>query len=250
MKFKLSLILLLTCFISFNCKKYFEAAAPNNFSGTTYNYLGTWNTNGVPNYLVTPSDTVSAAETNFINSTLPEGHSAVTAHPELFSASSSQANLNLTQKSTVYISFVHDGSGNNNVIGFFTYPTANPPTAANQLGGVTIIFPSAKSSGTNGFLPLGSKVKIGTFNAGTSIGFILLQSGWNPTTSTVNTSDLHFATIDALNPETDPTLQRHAILLNYQGKTLVCFEDSNRQSTGTDSDFNDVIVAATIVPAP
>jgi hypothetical protein len=248
MKPKKILLLFISCLMFISCKKYLAAAlAPDDFSGTKYTYLGSWNSNGVPNYLVSPSDTISQGMINFINTTLPEGVNNVTAHPELFTSSAS-ANLNITSKTEVFITFAHDGSGNTNSVGFYTYPTANPPLTASAIANITILFPAAKAPGSNGYLPLGSKVNIGTYTAGTSIGFVILQSGWVPSNASVFTGGTHFASADALNPETDPTLQRHAVLLNYQNKTLICFEDSNRQSGGSDNDFNDVIIYATETP--
>ena len=91
-------------------------------------------------------------------------------------------------------------------------------------------------------------MKIGRFEAGTSVGFVLLQGSWNPATHTINNKVAHFCTTDVLNPETDPNLQKHAVLINYipEKKLLVSFEDTDRTRPDCDNDFNDVVVYCTV----
>ena len=59
---------------------------------------------------------------------------------------------------------------------------------------------------------------------------------------------VHFLTDDALNPEVDPNLKKHAILINYtpDNKVLIGFEDLDRTSPGCDNDFNDLVFYETI----
>lgn len=245
---KLNLYLLLFL-VMIGCTKYIPPVlAPYDFSKTQYDFLGTWNSNGVPNYLVSPSDSITQGMSNFINSTFPEGKNNLIAHPELFNGVSSSIQ-NVTSKSTLYVTYAHDGAGSLNSVGFYTYPTNNPPTTASEIAKITILFPSAKAAGNGGYLPLGSKVNIGTFEAGTSIGFVIVQAGWTSYNSTFYAGGQHFAGTDAVNPETDPGLQKHAIKLTYQGTNLICFEDSNRQTQNADDDFNDVILYVKQVPS-
>jgi len=249
MKSKLFQLFMLIALLFAGCKKYYQGATNDKFAGTTYNYLGTWNAQGVPNYLANPADTIPKGMSQLITSTLPEGINNYLAHPELFTAANA-ANLNLTTKTQVSITFAYDGSGNANTLGFYTYPTNNPPSSAGSIPTITIIFPDAKKPGNGGSLPLGSKVNIGTYSAGTSIGFVMFQSGWVPTTQSIATSAVKFVSADVLNPESNPSLQRHVVLLGYQGKTLICFEDTDRQTGGSDNDFNDIVLYATQVPVP
>ncbi len=65
----------------------------------------------------------------------------------------------------------------------------------------------------------------------------------------MNNDAVHFASNDVLNPEVDPKLKKHAVLINYtpENKILVGFEDYDRTQAGCDNDFNDVVIYATIV---
>ena len=86
----------------------------------------------------------------------------------------------------------------------------------------------------------GNKVHIGTFGPGSTIGWVLIANGYNGTTITNGLGMLYSNT--NLNPETNPSLKKHSILLNDlgRGKFLLSFEDQRRDGT-TDNDFNDAI---------
>jgi len=95
----------------------------------------------------------------------------------------------------------------------------------------------------------GDKVSLGTFSAGTSIGFILLANAW--TGSGVDVVDaVKYYSNDALNPETTTSLQKHSVALydNTDNLTIIGFEDTNRQTGGSDNDFNDLVIYATSNP--
>ncbi len=92
----------------------------------------------------------------------------------------------------------------------------------------------------------GDKVKIGRFPAGTSVGFVLLQNAYQPN-GTINYSATKFYSTEGLNPESDPKIKRHNVVLhNLSQKTfLIGFEDINRTNGyGSDQDFNDLVVYA------
>ncbi|HTM91053.1 MAG TPA: DUF4114 domain-containing protein, partial [Flavisolibacter sp.] len=112
---------------------------------------------------------------------------------------------------------------------------------------ITYVFPNA---GHLSPLWAGDKVKIGSFNAGTSIGFVLMQDAWNDATKTLNNAAVHFCSNDVLNPETNPALKKHAVLIIYSSgnnrKVLIGFEDVDRTKQECDQDFNDVVVYATV----
>jgi len=210
---------------------------------TVYKTLGTFSSAGKPNYLV-GKDSISDTLQSFIDSILPPGQDIKVSHPELLSTN---ADIEIKQASDVYITFVSEGSGLTTSVGFYTYPTNSPPQNSKDIQVITYVFPS---SGLNTPLETGDKVYIGRFEAGTSIGLVLLQGGWDITKSALNNNVAHFWTTDILNPEFDFNLKKHAILLNYtQGKKgLICFEDFDRTKPECDNDFNDQIVFFTINP--
>lgn len=222
------------------------ASVPVTFTSTTYQTLGANDDTGKPLYLTT-KDVVSSGMMSYISTTLPETKDLRKTHPELLS-NTAIADIKMTQKSDIAITFVYQGTGVSDAIAFYTYPTNSPPASAADIKTITYIFPLAGYGTT---LQPGDKVKIGTFDAGTSVGFVLMQNGWNPTTKTTNNNAVHFCSNDALNPETDPGLKKHAVLINYapENKVLIGFEDLDRSTPQCDHDFNDVVVYATVTPA-
>ena len=168
------------------------------------------------------------------------------SHPELFS-SDAGADIVLTQTSHVYVTYIFQGAGMTNTIAFYTYPTNKPPLKTTDIKTITYIFPNA---GNGSPLEVGDKVKIGRFNAGTSIGFVLLADGWNSTTKELDNKVLHFYSTDILNPEPDPGLKKHVVSIEYapESKVLIGFEDLDRTRNDCDHDFNDVMFYETVTP--
>jgi LruC domain-containing protein len=150
--------------------------------------------------------------------------------------------------SDVWITFVSEGAGLLNSLGYYTYPTNNPPARVSDISKITIIFPNSSAVGSAGGLKSGDKVKLGRFNAGTSIGFVLLQNAWS-TTSGVITNTVKFYSNPTFNPETTAATRKHTVTLydDVHKLFLMGFEDLNRQ-TESDNDFNDLVVYATSNP--
>jgi hypothetical protein len=221
---------------------------PVKFTATTYQTLGNFDNLGNPSYLTT-NDVISSDLKTYISTTLPEGKDLRTTRPDLLT-NKAIGDITMTQKSDVSITYVSTGPGTSyaDAIAFYTYPTNAPPASAQDIKKITYIFPNA---GGGTYLQPGNKVKIGTFTVGTSIGFVLLQNAWNSTTKTINTDVPHYCTNDILNPEVDPNLKKHAVLINYapENKVFIGFEDTDRTSPQSDHDFNDVVIYATVTPA-
>ncbi|MCD8741122.1 LruC domain-containing protein [Mucilaginibacter roseus] len=207
---------------------------------------------GKPVFLESTSDVIDPSLLSYVNASLPEGTPLTTSHPEYLTSSAVQT-INVTAKSDVWVTFVSEGAGYRNTLAYYTYSTNNPPTAAGGgtlLGGidkVTYIFPNASALGSGGGLVSGNKVKLGTFEAGTSIGFVLIQDAWTGTG--VNAGNTKFYTMDKFNPETTTATRRHSVMLydDVHKLFLLGFEDINRQNN-SDNDFNDLVVYATSNP--
>ena len=227
------------------CKKNTipPVTTPVKFNSTSYATLGTYDATGKPSYLTT-KDVVSTDLISYLSKTLPEHADLRTTHPE-FLSNSALPDIKITQKSNVAITFVSQGTGISDALGFYTYPTNNPPASAADIKTITYIFPSV---GLNSPLQPGDKVNIGSFDAGTSIGFVLMQNGWSPTSKSVVNDAVHFCSNPVLNPEVDPNLKKHAVLIPYdpEKKILIGFEDLDRTDSRCDNDFNDVVVYATV----
>jgi LruC domain-containing protein len=207
---------------------------------------------GRPAYLLSTGDVIDASLLSYINASLPEAKSLTTTHPE-YLTSSVTSTINVTAKSDIWVTFVSEGAAYKNGLGYYTYKTNSPPTQATGgllFGGideVTYVFPNASATGSGGGLKSGDKVKLGTFEAGTTVAFVLFQDAW--TGSGVNTSATKFYSNDKFNPESTAAARKHSVMLYdaVHKLFLMGFEDSNRQS-GSDNDFNDLVVYATANP--
>lgn len=233
----------------------------NGLLGTEYSYptgytlsnaFATPANLGKPAYLETTSDVIDASLLSYVNASLPESKTVPNLHPEYLANTATRV-INVTARSEVWITFVSEGAGFQNALGFYTYRTGSPPNSASGgtlFGGIdkiTYVFPNASSTGSGGGLKSGDKVKLGTFDAGTTIGFVLLQNAW--TGNGVNTSGTKFYTQDEFNPESTSALRKHTVMLYDAAHKLYLlgFEDQNR-SGSSDNDFNDLVVYATANP--
>ena len=203
---------------------------------------------GRPVYLESTPDNIDASLLSYVNASLPEGSQLPTTHPE-YVTTSAVPNLNVTATSDVWITFVSEGAGYMNTLAFYTYPTGSAPTSITDIDNATLVFPNASAYGSGGGLKAGDKVKLGRFNAGTSIGFVLIQNAW--TGSGVQTGNAKFYSDYRLNPESTAAKKKHSVTLydDVHKLFLIGFEDVNRDSgNGSDNDFNDLVVYATSNP--
>ncbi|MGI4749820.1 MAG: LruC domain-containing protein [Janthinobacterium lividum] len=215
---------------------------------------------GRPAYLEATPDVIDNSLLTYINTSLPETQAVSIKHPEYLS-SSAVSNINVTATADVWITYVSEGAGYQNSLAYYTYNTNNPPSATSggtNAGGVdkvTMVFPNASGVGSGGGLKSGDKVKLGTFNAGTTIAFVLLQNAW--TGSGVSLTTQKFYSDSRLNPESTSALKKHSVVLydDVHKLYLFGFEDTNRESSATnpsnyssDNDFNDIVFYASASP--
>jgi len=217
--------------------------------------LGTWNTIGVPDYLLSPSISLSAALINDINISLPETKKVPILNPQ-FIANGVMAALHIIENAKIELVFIHEGASYKNVLGYFHYPTSNPPTSVGDINKI-IAFPNVSYSSSGGGLSSGNRVKLmywtgttltETFPAGTSIGWFIEAYGYNNDGSISQTRPFYYS-FEQFNPETDPLLKPHNVLLFDPERNIVLigFEDVNR-SSGSDNDFNDAMFYAAATP--
>ncbi|RYY36569.1 MAG: LruC domain-containing protein [Sphingobacteriaceae bacterium] len=201
---------------------------------------------GRPKYLEVTGDNIPATLLKNINASLPESSPLPKTHPE-YMTSTATANLNIVELSDVWITYVSEGAGFLNTLAFYTYPTNNPPKLPSDIKNATYVFPNASNVGSAGGLKPGDKVKLGRFDKGTSIGFMILANAW--TGKDVATGSTTYYTNEALNPERDSKLKKHTVLLRDELHSvfLIGFEDLPRD-TDSDNDFNDLVIYATSNP--
>lgn len=208
-------------------------------------YLGTWKSDGTPNYLEPTQDIIDAGFLARVNESLPETQSLPKSHPEYLTTSDKSMIIN--ERADVWVTFIHEGAGYMNVLGFYTYPVGKAPTTTTEIDSITIVFPNVSYSGSGGGLKSGDKVKIGRFEPNTAIGWVVFSNGYSG--GKVGTGNWMLFSTQSLNGVTNPSLQQHNVLLNDAGfnRVVLGFEDIKRD-TGGDQDFNDCLFSVTSNP--
>ncbi|MDN5200196.1 LruC domain-containing protein [Fulvivirgaceae bacterium BMA10] len=220
-----------------------DNTAPN-FSETarflrTYAFLGNFNKKGVPAYLENERDEIQQDLLDDINASLPEREPVPEAHPE-YIAQGAETDLRLNAQTDIWVTFVHEGAGYKNVLGFYTYDVASPPQSADDIEELIVIFPNVSFKGSGGGLRSGDKVKIGRFDAGTGIGWFIVANGYKG--NRIGDGKNIFYSNPDFNPESSESLRQHNVLLRDNGRNLILlgFEDLKRD-VNSDEDFNDAV---------
>ena len=212
---------------------------------TKFVYMGKYDALGRPLYLEAQSDVISADMLKSINASLPETKNIAVTHPQ-YITDGAASDIVITQLADVYLTFTYEGAGYRNGMGWYKYKTGNAPKTLNDIDSIHFVFPNSSLLGSGGGMLSGDKVNIGRFEAGYTIGLVIFADGWNGSTINYYAGGAYFTDTN-LNPEVNPSLKRHTVLLQYQDKYLIGFEDMNREG-GSDNDFNDVIIYATSNP--
>jgi LruC domain-containing protein len=223
-----------------------SSAIPFKATNSVFHPMGEWNSQGVPLYLEPENDVIDTEFLNDINASFPESQPVPDFHPEYLDPEN-EYDFKLLEASDVWITFVHEGAGYRNVLGYYTYPVNNPPSDKDEIDTINIIFPNVSFTGSGGNLQSGNKVYLGQFPGNIGIGWVLIADGWQNQTVTEGRG-IYFSNPD-LNPESSPEKRQHAIHLfdNGRGLFLLGFEDLNRDGY-SDEDFNDAMFYATANP--
>ncbi|MDD4310802.1 MAG: DUF4114 domain-containing protein, partial [Candidatus Cloacimonetes bacterium] len=205
----------------------------------------TFNSQGVP----APMTSVPL-EPDFltrVNTTLPERYSVPQYHPHYLNPQN-QTNIKIDEPAEVWITFVHEGAGNKNALGFHTYPSATVPQTTNDVGIKTILLPNASLVGSSGGMQAGDTMYLGIFNPGTTLGWFLVANGFQSGANVSTTAPIYYSNTH-LNPEAAADDKQHSILVydSISERLLIGFEDLNR-TTGSDEDFNDLVFFVTVNP--
>lgn len=222
-----------------------------------YNVLGTWNSLGVPDYMEPIDDIISTTFLDDVNASLPENVRLPVSHPQYLS-NSQDANLVVKDECEIWVTFVHEGAGWLNMLGYYAYQVDSPPTSKEEINDLTIIFPNVSYQNSGGGLHSGNKVQLfylepetntytKYFPANTEIGWFVTARGWNGQTIS-DGKYTHYSNIE-FNAETDDNLKKHNVLLYDDERDLLLlgFEDIRRDQ-GSDEDFNDAVFYTTVTP--
>lgn len=211
-----------------------------------YNYLGEFNEQGAPLYLE-ENDVVSQETLDMIANSLPESYPVPDFNPHYIS-SGYDTDLIIDAPAEVWVTFVSEGAGYKNVLGFYTYDINDPSPIAPKPEDITIIFPNVSAQGSGGELEVGNKVKIGTFPANIGVGWVLLANAW--ANGCVGEGQWQLYSNPDYNPEAQEELRYHNVLLSdpESERIILGFEDIRRDNAGCDNDFNDAVFYITANP--
>lgn len=206
-----------------------------------YSYLGTYNSQGVPNYLTTP-DVLSQAFLKRVSASLPESY-PVPYYNSHYIASGTESNIVLIDSADVWITFVAEGAGYKNALAYYTFDANSPSPTAPAAEDIHIVFPNVSRLYSGGGLLPGDKVHLGSFAAGTGIGWVLIANGWNSSSQNVTNNLWTVFSNPNYNPEAVESLKYHNVqLIDEETERIVLgFEDIRRDYASCDQDFNDAI---------
>ena len=106
-----------------------------------YAFLDTFNSSGVPDNLVF-SDVIEQNLLDDINASLPESSPGgiPVSNPDYLAGK--ETNLIITKEADVWVTFVSEGAGYRNVLGYYTYPLDQEPTSISEIQPHYVIFPN------------------------------------------------------------------------------------------------------------
>lgn len=219
-----------------------------------------WSNVGYPDYLTDPI-TVPATFLNRIGSALPRGQKVNPAFMGSTAPRTIVLDLKPGQTADVKITFLFANSANKNTLGYYWYPTNNPPASVAAIVNKGYIFPSTSRTSVTDYSGLiaGNTVKLtgpnadGSFPPNTTIGFFLIANGFTPssnvgTPGTINTgrttyyANKNFNTAGTTGNMNGVKERMIAIYDQATNKIVWSVED------GTDGDYSDVAFFATWNP--
>ncbi|MDT0605788.1 LruC domain-containing protein [Croceitalea rosinachiae] len=211
-----------------------------------YTFIDSFNGLGVPDNLAF-ADVIQQNLLDDINASLPENvpGGIPSSNPDFLAGK--ETSLIITEEADVWVTFVSEGAGYRNVLGYYSYPLGNEPASVDDIVEHRVIFPNVSFSGSGGGLIPGDRVYLGRFPANTVISWFLAANGWFG--SGVNDGNGVYYSNPDFNPESTASTRDHMVLLYDEARelTLLGFEDL-RRDVATDDDFNDAVFYAKANP--
>ncbi|MEM9649103.1 MAG: LruC domain-containing protein [Bacteroidota bacterium] len=209
-----------------------------------YTYVTGFDFQGVPTELELP-DVIQQNLLDDINASLPERSRVPIANPQ-FLDNSSESSMILTDLADVWVTFVSEGAGYRNALGYYSYPLGSDPATVDDIAAHNIIFPNVSMVGSSGGLVPGDRVYLGRFPPNTVISWFVVANGW--TGSGVGDGRGVYYSEPSFNPE-NPSLNTHVVQLYDSAREInfLAFEDLRRDQ-GSDDDFNDAVFYARANP--
>lgn len=171
---------------------------------------------------------------------LPPGKDILQTDDEFFDENV-QKNIVLIKESNVYVTFIDEGAGYKNSLGWYSYKQNEPPLKVEDIK-KNILFPNISKVGEGGLLEPGYTLQLGNskFPAGTVIGFFLIVKGWEK--GKVNFNKLTHYTDYIFNQGQH---QQHILFKNaFYESIIIGFEDvpfEGGEDLPCDKDYNDIL---------
>lgn len=205
-------------------------------------YLGTFQPNGKPDYLLNPDDVISRAFANRINRSLPNNY-PVSRYNRHYLSQLMPSDIHICETADVWVTFFSESSLQKHTLAFYTYNTTTPLTIPPT--SLTVVLPNVSQE--DNILRAGNKVYLGKFAANTSIGFALLLDGFRE--GAINPSSALVYSTPQLNLLNTERFKKQSVLLcDDLGVRVFGFEESKRTHHGCDDDFNDLIFCVSTTP--
>ena len=204
----------------------------------SFSYLSGYDANGVPDNLLPVDDYISQDLLDLVNNSLPEQY-PVPVYNVQYLRDDLITDVQLNDSAEVWITFVHEGAGWRNALGYYTYDVATPPSSADDIAELRIIFPNASFTGSGGDMQSGNKVSLGTFSAGTGIGWFLVPNAWNGTEA-LDLPGVKYSNKD-FNTFTADIYRQHTVLLKDEIREILLLGIEDTSRPAGDNDFNDAV---------
>jgi len=224
-------------------------AGKTNALEDKFTYMGPYNYHGVPAYLTLSRDVVTQDILDLVANSLPEGMPVPNYNPQ-YIAETVSADTRLIDSAEVWVTFVHEGAGFRNVLGYYEYDLTDPPSSVDEVDSLRIIFPNVSFAYSGGDLYTGDKVYLGSFSPNTGIGWFLVPNGWSTSLQTLSypgTETIKFSNKD-FNDFTAPAYRSHVVLLKDNARELLLLGMEDLDRPGGDNDFNDAVFYVTATP--
>ena len=190
-----------------------------------------------------------------VYSMLPEGSQVNSDYiaPERYSSIDIDDELNGAEYAEVSVTFLNEGAGYRNSLGYIIYPTDTPPQSVAEVDTHWIIFPNA-SKPREGEMREGDTLDLNIqVSPGHTLAFFVIPNGWGYSGSYNNINSLGnwntpFYSLPSLNPESTLANRRHNVaFVDVSNEFLVLgFEDICRPDG--DNDFNDLLFTVNVTP--
>ena len=205
-----------------------------------YITISPYNDRGTPIVMEDDEQVCNELLPNLFDTVLPERQNALVNNPEYFQHPTK--NIHIKEQAEVSVTFINEGAGYKNVLGYYAYNMNNPPQTVDDLVKI-VVFPNASAQGSGGELIRGNTMRLlGEFEANTMIGFFVISDGWRNNEITEGIYTQH---TDAFLNNND--FQQSIIFHDTNcNSTIICFEDISVPNG--DKDYNDAIFQIRATP--